>query len=96
MEIRHLKLVKAVAEEGSLTNAGKRLYLSQSALSHQLKELETMLGASLFQRVNKKMLLTQAGRRVLQTATSVLMEIDKTKNDIDRFVNGDGGTGGSD
>ncbi len=92
MEIRHLKLVKSVAEEGSLTHAGKKLFLSQSALSHQLKELETILGTALFQRVNKKMLLTQAGVRVLKTATSVLLEIDKAKNDINRFVNGDGGS----
>ena len=61
MEIRHLKLIKAASEEGSLTAAGKKLFLTQSALSHQLKEIETEYGVPFFQRIGKKMILTQAG-----------------------------------
>ena len=91
MEIRHLKLVKTVAEEGSLTNAGKRLFLSQSALSHQLRELEDKFGTSLFQRINKRMVLTQAGSRILKTAESILSELDRTEQDLKQFVTGESG-----
>lgn len=91
MEIRHLRLVKTVAEEGSLTGAGRKLFLSQSALSHQLRELEDKFGTSLFQRINKKMVLTQAGSRVLKTAESVLLELEDTERDLKQFVEGDAG-----
>ncbi len=91
MEVRHLKLVKTVSEEGSLTGAGKRLFLSQSALSHQLREVEEKLGAALFQRVNKKMILTEVGRRVLQTANLVLCELEKAETDVRKYIDGDAG-----
>lgn len=91
MEIRHLKLVKTVAEEGSLTRAGKKLFLTQPALSHQLKEIEAKFGTPLFQRVNKKMILTQVGHRVLETANTVLFELERTRQDIEKVVNGESG-----
>lgn len=91
MEVRHLKLVKTVAEEGSLTGAGKRLFLTQSALSHQLREVEQKFGTPLFRRLNKKMILTHAGSRVLETANKVLGELEKVENDVRRYANGDAG-----
>lgn len=91
MEIRHLKLIKAASEEGSLTAAGKKLFLTQSALSHQLKEIETEYGVPLFQRIGKKMILTQAGERVLSSAKVILSEIDKTDIDLKNFSPGDKG-----
>ena len=48
IEIRHLKLLDAVAETGSLKNAAEKLFLSQSALSHQLRELESYLETPVF------------------------------------------------
>ncbi|TDI79758.1 MAG: LysR family transcriptional regulator [Caldithrix sp.] len=91
MEIRHLKLVKMVAEEGNLTGAGKKLFLSQSALSHQLREIEDKFGTPIFQRVNKKMVLTQVGNRILRTADTILCELEKVENDIRSVVSGDAG-----
>ena len=61
LEIRHLKLVREVAAAGSLTRAGAALHLTQSALSHQLRDIESRLGVRLFLRVGKRMVLTPAG-----------------------------------
>ena len=86
LEIRHLKLIRAIAEEGSVTRAGNRLYLTQSALSHQLRDLEAKLGAPLFSRVNKKMLLTAAGDRILQAANEILDQLDRVEEDVKRIA----------
>ncbi len=92
MEIRHLKLIKEVAEKGSLTKAMDTLFLSQSALSHQLKELETQLGAPLFHRIKKKLILSGAGKIMLKSAEKVLAEIDEAERAVKRYVSGDTGT----
>jgi LysR family transcriptional regulator for metE and metH len=82
LEVRHLRLVSAVAELGSLTRAGDRLHLTQSALSHQLRDIESRLGAALFLRVGKRLVLTPAGERLLGTARDVLDRLDRTEQDI--------------
>ena len=63
LEVRHLRLVVAIAELGSMTKAGNHLNLTQSALSHQLRDIEDRLGSPLFRRLNKKMDLTPAGEK---------------------------------
>ena len=82
LEIRHLKLIKAIAQEGSVTRAGSRLHLTQSALSHQLRDVEEKLAVSLFTRLNKRMILTPAGERLLASAETVLGELKRTEEDI--------------
>ena len=91
-ETRHLKLIVAVSEEKSVTKAGERLHLTQSALSHQLRDIEERLGVSLFSRVNKRMILTQAGERLLQSARHVLEELKRAEDDIAQIAAGDHGT----
>jgi LysR family transcriptional regulator, regulator for metE and metH len=91
MELRHLRLVRTLAEKGTLTSAGEVLYLSQSALSHQLKELEEELETTLFQRIQKRMVLTQAGDRVLTCANRVLDEIQRLEEDVARLSSGESG-----
>src|SRR5262245_44079149 len=88
LEIRHLRLVAAIAAEGGVTRAGNRLHLTQSALSHQLRDVEERLGAPLFERLNKRMVLTPAGERLLRTARLVLDEIRSAEDDIRRASSG--------
>src|SRR5438128_4184028 len=82
LEIRNLQLVAAVADVGSLTRAGDRLHLTQSALSHQLRDIEARLGAALFLRVGKRLVLTPAGDRLLESAKDVLERLEQTERDI--------------
>src|SRR6476661_10577282 len=82
LDIRHLKLIVAVTEEKSVTRAGEVLHLTQSALSHQLRDIEEKLGTPLFLRMNKKMIPTQAGERLLETARQVLAQVKHTEDDI--------------
>ena len=86
LEVRHLRLVETVAREGGLTRAANRLHVTQSALSHQLRDIEDKLGAPLFLRLNKKMLLTQAGERILSSARTVLDELKRVEEDISQIA----------
>ena len=63
LELRDIRLVQAVAEQGSLTRAGNVLFLTQSALSRQLADLERRLGVALFQRSGRRMVPTPAADR---------------------------------
>src|SRR5213595_3339940 len=82
LEVRHLRLVAAVADCGSLTRAGDRLHLTQSALSHQLRDIESRLGAPLFLRIGKRLVLTPAGERLLASARDVLAQLQRTEEEI--------------
>jgi LysR family transcriptional regulator, regulator for metE and metH len=91
MEIRHLRLIKAIVEEGSITKAMGRLYLTQSALSYQLKEAEQQLGTQIFLRVNKKMVLTKAGEKLYETANDILEKLEDTEAEIKKMMFGEFG-----
>ncbi|WP_067842627.1 LysR family transcriptional regulator [Nocardia lijiangensis] len=72
VDTRLLRYFAAVAEEGNLTRAAERLYVSQPALTKQIKQLETLLGATLFTRSRAGMALTEAGRVLAQRAAALL------------------------
>ena len=82
LDLRHLRLVAAVAESGGQTRAARRLNLTQSALSHQLRELESRIGAPLFIRASRHMVLTAMGERILGTARRVLHEVEALERDL--------------
>lgn len=71
LNFHHLRYFHAVAHEGHLTRAAERLNLSQSALSAQIKALEARLGHALFDRVGRRLQLTEVGRIVLDHADRI-------------------------
>jgi LysR family transcriptional regulator, regulator for metE and metH len=91
IEIRHLKLIRTLAETENLTRAAKKLNVSQPALSQQLRELEDRLGTQLFHRTRRKMILTRIGGWVLQAAENILEELDRVEHDIAKAVHGETG-----
>jgi LysR family transcriptional regulator for metE and metH len=80
------QMLAAIADEGSVTRAGERLHLTQSALSHQLRELEGGLGTRLFQRLSRRMVPTPAGERLLSSARAVLEQIRIAQDDVLRMA----------
>ncbi|MBS7676498.1 transcriptional regulator MetR, partial [Vibrio cholerae] len=85
LEIRHLKTLHALREADSLVEAAERLHLTQSALSHQFKELEERLGMPLFVRKTKPVRFTSAGLRLLQLADATLPLLRGAERDIARL-----------
>lgn len=76
MELRHLRYFSALAERLSFTRAAEEVHVTQSTLSHQIKQLEDELGTPLFQRAGKRVLLTVEGQLFLPWITKALKEID--------------------
>ncbi|GLQ94376.1 LysR family transcriptional regulator [Dyella acidisoli] len=72
MDLKHLRLIRAVAERGGLTAAGRELYLSQPALSQQLANIEADLGVQLFHRIGKRMVPTAAGKLAVEMGEGLL------------------------
>jgi DNA-binding transcriptional LysR family regulator len=70
MELRHLRTIVAVAQHRSLTKAGEELYLSQSAVSQQIRRLEEELGIEVFRRTSRSVELTAQGRVILGYASA--------------------------
>ena len=91
LEVRHLSLIDAIAQAGSVTAAARRLNLTQSALSHQLLDLEARAGLQFFVRLGRRMLLTPAGERVLASAHRVLDDLNRAEGDLRAMASGHAG-----
>lgn len=85
LEIRHLKSLKAIAETGKLGLAAERVFLTQSALSHQIRALEEHYDITLFQRSPQGLRFTPAGQRLLDLANELLPLIEKSERDLIRL-----------
>lgn len=72
LDTRQLRAFVSLARSGSFTQAGRELYLTQSAISHAIKALETDLGCQLFHRQGKSVHLTHGGRELLPHAETIL------------------------
>ncbi|MDE2440830.1 MAG: LysR family transcriptional regulator [Betaproteobacteria bacterium] len=82
MELRQLRYFLAIAEHGSLSKAASSVYVAQSALSHQLAQLENELGQPLFQRLPRGVELTAAGRAFHPHALSILRQIEDARHSV--------------
>lgn len=91
LEIKHLRMIRAIAETGNMTRAAGILYITQSALSQQLKDIENKLQVDLFHRTRKKMVLTPSGYTLLQTAEKVVNLVDDTEVEIAKLAGGESG-----
>src|SRR5215475_6312356 len=76
MELRHLRYFEALAETLNFTRAAERVHVTQSTLSHQIRQLEEEIGQPLFDRIGKKVVTTEAGELFLAFATRALKEVD--------------------
>lgn len=82
MDISALQAFIAVAESGSFSRAGERIFLTQPAVSKRIAALEQDIGARLFDRVGRKIHLTPAGEALLLRTRAVLSELEDIKRDI--------------
>ncbi|MHB8207213.1 LysR family transcriptional regulator [Mucilaginibacter sp.] len=80
--IHHFRLIDTISKDGTLTKAAATLRLTQSALSHQLKELEKELGIEVFNRNGKKLHLSEQGYRFLRSSEKILAELKSLEEDI--------------
>lgn len=88
LEVRHLRVVRAIVREGSVTKAAETLHLTQPAVSHTLKDMETRLGVQLFRRKNKRMEPTPEGLSLQRTAERVLNELECAEESLQKFKAG--------
>ncbi|KIE90578.1 putative HTH-type transcriptional regulator MetR [Actinobacillus pleuropneumoniae] len=91
LELRHLKTLVALKESGSVSLAAKRVHLTQSALSHQLKLLEDQYELTLFERKTQPLRFTPAGDRLVKLAHDILPKIVEAELDLARVKQGEVG-----
>jgi LysR family transcriptional regulator for metE and metH len=92
MEIRHLNLIKTIAEEKGITKSLDKLFLTQSAVSHQLKDIEERIGVKIFYRTKNQWLLTEEGKILYDTAVVVLAELQTAMEKVNDMRGGHAGT----
>jgi DNA-binding transcriptional LysR family regulator len=83
MELRQLRAVEAVARLCHFTRAADELHVAQSALSHQIRQLERELGTPLFERTSRRVRPTEAGLVVARRARHVMEQLDGAVADVD-------------
>jgi LysR family transcriptional regulator for metE and metH len=91
LEIRHLRSLLAIADYQNLSAAAERVHLTQSALSHQIRAIESHFGVALFDRTPQGLKPTSACARLLTLARGVLPQIGDAERDLFRMKSATGG-----
>lgn len=91
LELRHLHTLMALVETGGLSRAAVRVHLTQSAISHQIKQLEAHYGTVLFERKTQPLRLSPAGQRLHSLAETVTRLVGEAERDIARIAQGQAG-----
>lgn len=91
IELRHLHYFKILAEELHYRKASEKLFISQSALSQQIKQLEQILGQSLFDRTNKRVVLNEAGKVFYLDTIQVIQRMQSAINNLALLKKGNTG-----
>ena len=82
MNLKQARYIQTIAQEGSITAAARKLYISQPSLSQMLKQVEVELGTALFDRSVSPVHLTLAGEACLQAAEAILAANDRLERQL--------------
>ena len=88
ISLRHLKVFESVARHLNYTRAAEEFFLSQPAVSMQVKQLEEQLGVALFEQLGKRIHLTEAGQEVLMYARTITQQLDEMEAVLNRMQGG--------
>lgn len=88
MELRQIRYFTVLATELSFTRAARKLHVSQPPLSFQIASLEAELGARLFNRTSRSVVLSEAGKAFLPHAQAVLSRLDEARSHVQRVASG--------
>lgn len=91
LHLKHLRLIAAIAEQGQLSVAADLLGMTQPAASRMLGEAETRVGAALFERHPKGMMVTDIGESLARRARNIVDELNDASAEVDRLRSGLGG-----
>jgi DNA-binding transcriptional LysR family regulator len=91
MDIRQLRAFTAIAETGTFTAAAEQVHVTQAAISMQIRQLERETGVRLFVRAPRRVLLTEAGEKLLERARVILREHDAALNELAALTGADKG-----
>jgi DNA-binding transcriptional LysR family regulator len=92
VELRHLRYFTAIAENGGIGRAARLLHVAQSAISEQIRDLESELGVALFDRRKRRIRLTYHGQQFLEDARAVLAAADRATANVRKSIRGEVGT----
>ncbi|MGE3990001.1 LysR substrate-binding domain-containing protein [Pseudorhodoplanes sp.] len=88
LRMRHLDVLLAVAAEGSMQRAAQRVHLTQPAISKLVREMETMFGATLFERSKRGVMLTESGRALAIRAEYLRNDMDNAREEVAAIARG--------
>lgn len=91
IELRHLRTLLALEETGSVSLAAQRVFLTQSALSHQIRVLENYFDTPLFERKSSPLRFTPAGERLLKLGRELLPKVSAAERDLMQIIQGEAG-----